>query len=381
MAEPDPVSCSCGITVQCSCNFPYRILRKKIYQEFKKKPFVDILLLGAAETGKSTIMRQMKIIHDGEMTSDSLRSYRNHVINNVKKCVHQLISAVSSSSLSWESEEAEHAAAALKEMNAISYNNTAGDESALVVAEPDQYSLVSAVWNDGAAQTCWSRANEFSLPDSTAYYLNAIDRILNPSFVPTQEDVLRLRLPTTQATSYDFTDKGWTFRITDVGGQRGERKRWIRLFHGIDAIIFLAALSEYDQFWHEDEEDGGINRLELSLSLFKETVSYPGFSNTTFVLFLNKVDVFEQKILTSNLEQYFHGYRGLRCDSHEASEYIRDRFLNAAEAFGNHSATCKRFVYPHETCATDTDKTKVVFTVVRDDIMWYMVNTVFNPFP
>jgi hypothetical protein len=37
------------------------------------------------------------------------------------------------------------------------------------------------------------------------------------------------------------------FVIIDVGGQRNERKKWIHCFDSVNAVIFVAALSEYDQ--------------------------------------------------------------------------------------------------------------------------------------
>ena len=36
-------------------------------------------------------------------------------------------------------------------------------------------------------------------------------------------------------------------RMVDVGGQRTERRKWIHCFEGVKAIIFLVAISEYDQ--------------------------------------------------------------------------------------------------------------------------------------
>lgn len=36
-------------------------------------------------------------------------------------------------------------------------------------------------------------------------------------------------------------------RMVDVGGQRSERRKWIHCFENVTSIMFLVALSEYDQ--------------------------------------------------------------------------------------------------------------------------------------
>ena len=38
--------------------------------------------------------------------------------------------------------------------------------------------------------------------------------------------------------------------MMDVGGQRSERKKWLNCFEGIQAVIFVVAMSEYDQVSH-----------------------------------------------------------------------------------------------------------------------------------
>lgn len=40
----------------------------------------------------------------------------------------------------------------------------------------------------------------------------------------------------------------------DLGGQRSERKKWIHCFENVTAIIFMVALSEFDQVLIEDEQ-------------------------------------------------------------------------------------------------------------------------------
>ena len=66
-------------------------------------------------------------------------------------------------------------------------------------------------------------------------------------------------------TAYSLLDIH-LFRIVDVGGQRGERRKWIHCFEGVRAILYVASLSEYDQVCLEDRTK---NRLIDSLTLFE----------------------------------------------------------------------------------------------------------------
>ena len=45
------------------------------------------------------------------------------------------------------------------------------------------------------------------------------------------------------------------FRMVDVGGQRSERRKWIHCFENVTSIIFLVALSEYDQILFEADSE------------------------------------------------------------------------------------------------------------------------------
>lgn len=42
------------------------------------------------------------------------------------------------------------------------------------------------------------------------------------------------------------------FSVVDVGGQRSERRKWIHCFDDVKAIIFVVALSGYNQVLFED---------------------------------------------------------------------------------------------------------------------------------
>jgi hypothetical protein len=84
-------------------------------------------------------------------------------------------------------------------------------------------------------------------------YFDSIDRISDPRYTPSDQDVLRSRVKTTGITETTFIIGDLTYRMFDVGGQRSERKKWIHCFENVTAIIFLVAISEYDQVLIEDE--------------------------------------------------------------------------------------------------------------------------------
>lgn len=84
-------------------------------------------------------------------------------------------------------------------------------------------------------------------------YFDSIDNISHPDYLPSDQDVLRSRVKTTGITETTFLIGELTYRMFDVGGQRSERKKWIHCFENVTAIVFLVAISEYDQLLLEDE--------------------------------------------------------------------------------------------------------------------------------
>ena len=139
-------------------------------------------------------------------------------------------------------------------------------------------------------------------------YFDAINRIASPAYLPNDEDVLRARIKSTGITETTFTVQSLTYRVLDVGGQRSERRKWIHCFENVTAILFLVAISEYDQMLLED---GTVNRLQEALTLFDSICNSEWFINTSIILLLNKIDMFREKLPLSPLRAYFPAYDGM----------------------------------------------------------------------
>ncbi|KAG0272334.1 guanine nucleotide-binding protein subunit alpha, partial [Linnemannia gamsii] len=131
----------------------------------------------------------------------------------------------------------------------------------------------------------------------------------------------------------------------DMGGLRSERRKWIHCFQDVTAVVFLVAISEYDQLLPEDET---VNRIHEALALFDSICNSRWFVKTSIILFLNKIDRFREKLTISPLKKYFPDFNGGN-DYEEASQYILQRFVNL-------NLSDKKQIYAHFTCATDTSQ-------------------------
>jgi guanine nucleotide-binding protein subunit alpha, other len=85
-------------------------------------------------------------------------------------------------------------------------------------------------------------------------FFDDVDRLFAPNYIPNDQDVLRSRLRTTGITETIFDLGSLTYRMFDVGGQRSERKKWIHCFENVNCLLFLVAISGYDQCLVEDKD-------------------------------------------------------------------------------------------------------------------------------
>lgn len=106
-------------------------------------------------------------------------------------------------------------------------------------------------------------------------FFNRIDTIRQQGYIPSEQDVLRCRVMTTSITETKFTvpygsnQKG-NFKVLDVGGQRGDRRKWIALFDRVTAVLFVQDISGFDQTLREDSQT---NRLLESLKVFYQVIT------------------------------------------------------------------------------------------------------------
>ncbi|NXJ33331.1 GNA11 protein, partial [Ciconia maguari] len=318
--------------------------------------------VGTGESGKSTFIKQMRIIHGSGYSEEDKKGFTKLVYQNIFTAMQSMIRAMETLKILYKYEQNKNFLPAcdwypLLLANAVLIREV--DVEKVMTFEQPYVSAIKTLWNDPGIQECYDRRREYQLSDSAKYYLSDVDRIATPGYLPTQQDVLRVRVPTTGIIEYPFDLENIIFRMVDVGGQRSERRKWIHCFENVTSIMFLVALSEYDQVLVESDNE---NRMEESKALFRTIITYPWFQNSSVILFLNKKDLLEDKILYSHLVDYFPEFDGPQRDAQAAREFILKMFVDL-------NPDSDKIIYSHFTCATDTENIRFVFAAVKDTIL------------
>jgi len=343
--------CCCETEIEENYKLQKRI-NKEIEKQLKRDQYearktLKLLLLGTGESGKSTFIKQLRIIHGAGYSQEDKKMHIKLVYQNVFSAMQTLIKAMDLLNIQYLDPTSKEKAELVR---TVDYTTITTFQSPYVQAIKD-------LWNDSGIKECYARRREYQITDSTQYYLSDIDRIAHPDYLPTQQDILRVRLPTSGIFEYPFELDKIRFRIVDVGGQRSERRKWIHSFENVTSIIFFSALSEFDQVLLESAKE---NRLEESKLLFNVIITSKWFERSSFILFLNKKDLLEEKIMHSNLVDYFPDFEGPEKDAIAAREFILEMFV-----YSNPD----KVIYSHFTCATDTENIRFVFKSVRDTIL------------
>jgi len=315
---------------------------------------VKLLLLGTGDAGKSTFAKQMKVIHQDGFTRSELEKFIDILRENCLAGIARMLIACNEWSLEIPKK--------FKPQADLVMHATELTE--------DVAQAIKVLWETEAIQQVYARNNEIQLPggaSGTTYFIDHALRFAKRDYFPTQDDVIRAKLRTTGITEIVFTVGQVEFTMVDVGGQRSERRKWLNCFADISAVIFLVAINEYDMVL---EEDNKTNRMEESLKLFQKLTGAQWFENTSFILFLNKSDLFQEKIKKKPLKEYFEDYdtyiEGIKDKGEGLSEYAKScEYIKAqyVEAFNGSR------LYPFVTCAIDTENCDRVFAAVRDTVV------------
>ncbi|KAF5375428.1 hypothetical protein D9615_007931 [Tricholomella constricta] len=226
---------------------------------------------------------------------------------------------------------------------------------------------IKALWEDPIVAEMLNR-RKVRIEDAPGFFLNDTERIASRNYQPTDDDVIRARLRTLGVQEYRFIfDHGRTvgqeWRLYDVGGTRSSRAAWYPYFDDVDAIIFLAPISPFDEKLAEDRR---VNRLEDSYLLWRSVCSCKLLSRTQIILFLNKCDLLQAKLQRGvRIRDSVPSFGDRKNDLPTATRYFQQHFKDISKTY---SPVARPF-YMYLTSVIDTRSTAVTLGAVEESIL------------
>jgi len=342
------------------------VMKEKMNKEFE---VIKLLFLGAGGSGKSTLFRQLRLLHGKGLHEEERTNYRTSIYHNIVEGMKTLLEGNLSFNEENESDSVDLMLykVPLCDEKLADYIDKLDDATPITEECAEHF---KKAWNDKGMQKTWSYRASLQLQDSLKYFLENIDRIAMEGYIPSKDDVMNVRIKTTGIVEEMLIMEERPFQIVDVGGQRSERRKWIHCFSGVTGLIFVASLTAYNQVLYEDEN---VNRLDESLKVFGEVLNHDStFDDACIVLFLNKSDLFSEMCQRTPISKCLPDYTGGKSEENQY-EYIKSLYMSQVKAkvklSSKGSVPYSRNIFTHKTCATNTDQVKVIFDAVNQYVI------------
>eukprot|EP00475_Leptophrys_vorax_P029516 TRINITY_DN43431_c0_g1_i6.p1 TRINITY_DN43431_c0_g1~~TRINITY_DN43431_c0_g1_i6.p1 ORF type:complete len:318 (+),score=85.70 TRINITY_DN43431_c0_g1_i6:845-1798(+) len=266
-----------------------------------------LVLLGSAKSGKSTLFKRFNNIYGTGFSKEEVSEHALLMRRNALASMKFLVSQTESRLLLSSSND-NNGPSTTTTTGAVCSSPSFVYMKALpadrVVEEAGEH--IKTLWNDAEIQRTYYHTPgiNFQTKDSCVYSFDNVDRIFAIGYEPTEEDIVMCRTSTPQATKAKFQFPGIQFVVIDAGDDKEELNN---ILADTNSVVFVASLSEYDEI---SLDDNSTNCAVKAMSLYEEVLKLETVKNLPVALFLNKKDVFEEKIKRIPLSNYFPEYKG-----------------------------------------------------------------------
>lgn len=285
---------------------------------------IKLLLLGSGESGKSTVFRQIQKIL-AQLSKEEISTFVPNIYENIWRMTHDCVMTYKEQyqNTSFSSTEAKKAADLV-----LKFSEDYGEFKDGYGYTQQVYDSILTLWKDekfvSHFQKC--KGTKFHVNDGYEYLFHKDNLVRfkpQPQYLPSFDDMIQSRKKTIGINKIKFQLKKRDFIITDVGGQRSERKKWLAAFENVSVLIFVASLGDFNQTLYEDDVT---NRMHEAIELFEKVINNSFFLHQRIILLLNKEDMLKEKLKTSKLSECFDDYKGNN-DYKSAVEFITQKFL------------------------------------------------------
>lgn len=322
-----------------------------------------VLLLGSGECGKTTIWKQLKITDCGGFDDSERESFipgiKLAILFDMKLVLEELTDLGVTVPNNLEND---------KETLDTLFQESLTDES----LTDEVADMIYRVWNDPQIQHVYKQVfyESCGIGENAPYFFENVMRISDGDYIPSDEDILKIRIRTTGMSSMPFIiNHDIKLLLVDLGGQISERGKWRNGFKNTNYIMYVISLSDFDQKCFDSDD----YRTNDSLSLFQEIANQEHLKSIPFFLILNKTDLFKEKLSDPQSQPQFKraypDYEGevSSVNYKQCLDHIKKTYLKKAEQRQKGAE-----IIPIETCAMDKDSIsdlfqKIAFRVNNDN--------------
>jgi len=301
------------------------LLKEK--NELQKR--LNIVILGSDKVGKSTLFKQLELTYlalgdrlctierrnsskgSTPLDENAYKEYKKIIIHNMIKGIQILTGDIS-----------------IENKYDIVFANA-------VQGSDDNYTEVNflalkELWSLSAVKNNFIKMNSeidsiFDNCQNFNYFLDNIDRLMQPNYIPTYEDILKIATSTINVTDIQFDYKEHKIKISDTTGKTvsSSSHRYLQHFNDISVAIYIISL--YDIEFSDPVKWANI------LKQFGSSINNEFFINTPIILLFSKDDLMTEKYITSDfkteLKISFHTEKDIFNNYDNYIQFLSDEFI------------------------------------------------------
>lgn len=292
----------------------------------------DILVVGLPEAGKSTLLKQAKILYQYKLKSEQRREYLFSICSTIYAALKkEMGKQFDSNQLA---PTVNHLYVSTRQRNHDGYEMPARFDN-----EQKLLSHLVTLWNELPKS---SKVDTSKFNESEAYFWKRVGGLVghSESYVPTDQDILKSEHDLSLGVhEFNFVENGLKMRLVVIGNQETNWRKFIHYFEKALAVIFLADASCFNQSPRNPEY---INRFEETLAFYQEISYTKWLGDAKLVLVLNKMDVLEQLLLSDQSDEFFADYSATdgKTMRHSLQGFVQEKFHQVDHRYQASGSAC-----------------------------------------
>eukprot|EP01083_Nonionella_stella_P170082 578042_1 len=186
---------------------------------------------------------------------------------------------------------------------------------------PDIGCKIQTLWRDQGIKETLRNRRHFQIDDNVQHFLDKVQEVSSANYLPEFDDYLRFRQRSIGVAQTKITCDDHNFEFMDMKGQRCARKKWIHFISDIDAILYVLPIADYDLVSGEDNVS---NCLVEAINSFRDImIKGKFFQDKLLMVLFNKFDVFKKKIMEVPITVALDDFPGCGLNAKDASDVVR----------------------------------------------------------